>query len=120
MNKSYLFHLVILIGMSLPKIVANVNNKHSNDMKEKQLELLEKVKNGTLTPKQAQTELLGLFSVSGSAIDILIWLADCYYTIDEATVPKGGIDVAPQQVVGNISLNYKSYKQLRDIAEHYR
>ena len=69
---------------------------------------------------ELKEELLGLFSVSGSAIDILIWLADCYYTIDEATVPKGGIDVAPQQVVGNISLNYKSYKQLRDIAEHYR
>ena len=89
-------------------------------MKEKQLELLTKVANGEMTPEQAQPELLGLFSVSGSAIDILLWLADCYYTIDEATVPKGGIAVAPQQVVGNISLNYKSYKQLRDVAEHYR
>lgn len=39
-------------------------------MKEKQLELLEKVKNGTLTPKQAQKQLLGLFSVIPSAYGI--------------------------------------------------
>lgn len=46
-------------------------NKHSNDMKEKQLELLEKVKNGTLTPKQAQKQLLGLFSVIGRYVSEL-------------------------------------------------
>ena len=39
-------------------------------MKEKQLELLEKVKNGTLTPKQAQKQLLGLFSVIGRLNDM--------------------------------------------------
>lgn len=40
-------------------------------MKEKQLELLEKVKNGTLTPIQAQKQLLGLFSVIGRYVSEL-------------------------------------------------
>ena len=35
-------------------------------MKEKQLELLKKVKKGELTPEQAQKQLLCLFSVSAS------------------------------------------------------
>jgi len=58
--------------------------------------------------------------VSNSAIDIIKWMADCPYIIDQATVPKNGIDVAPKQVVGNMSLSYIKYKQLRDVAEHYR
>jgi hypothetical protein len=47
-------------------------------------------------------------------------MADCPYSIDKATPPKGGIDVEPIQVVGNMSLSYIKYKQLRDVAEHYR
>ena len=47
-------------------IVPNENNKYSNDMKEQQLELLTKVATGELSPKDAQTELLNLFSVMGS------------------------------------------------------
>ena len=44
----------------------NVNNKYSNDMKKQQLELLTKVANGEISPKDAQTELLNLFSIMGS------------------------------------------------------
>lgn len=69
---------------------------------------------------KALKELLDLFAVSGSAIQVIKWMADCPYTIDQATVSKDGIDAAPMQVVGNMSLSYLKYKQLRDVAEHYR
>lgn len=44
----------------------NINDKYLKDMKEQQLELHKRVKNGELTPEQAQIELWNLFSVMGS------------------------------------------------------
>lgn len=46
------------------KLNDNGNNKHSNDMKAEMYKILLEVDNGNLTPEQAQTELLGLFSVT--------------------------------------------------------
>lgn len=63
---------------------------------------------------------LNIQPVSCSAIDIVKWIADCPYVIDEATVPKMGIDANKNQVVGNISLSYVKWEQLRLIAQHYR
>lgn len=64
--------------------------------------------------------LFAIPDVNGSAIDIIKWMADSPYTIDSATVPKGGIDVAPKQVVDTLSLCYLKYRQLLDVAKHYR
>ncbi len=50
-------------------------------------------------------------------IDILKWIADCPYSIDEATICKLGIDAAPNQVVGNISLSYTVWKQLQEFVK---
>lgn len=89
-------------------------------MNMKIVEITEKLYKQEIDPNEAERLLLDLFAVSGSAIQVIKWMADCPYTIDQATVPKGGIDAAPMQVVGNMSLSYLKYKQLRDVAEHYR
>ncbi|MFW6247393.1 MAG: hypothetical protein ACOC22_04470 [bacterium] len=88
-------------------------------MKKKILEIIIQHKFEHISSEQAISEILDLFAVSDSAIDVILWLADCPYSIDQATVPKDGIDAAPRQVVGNMSLGYVKYKQLRDVAEHY-
>jgi hypothetical protein len=89
-------------------------------MNMKIVEITEKLYKQEINPNEAERLLLDLFAVSGSAIQVIKWMADCPYTIDQATVPKNGIDAAPMQVVGNMSLSYLKYKQLRDVAEHYR
>ena len=89
-------------------------------MNMKIVEITEKLYKQEIDPNEAERLLLDLFAVSGSAIQVIKWMADCPYTIDQATVPKDGIDIAPMQVVGNMSLSYLKYKQLRDVAEHYR
>lgn len=87
---------------------------------EKLSRILHDLEQGNINIELAKQQVLDLFAVSGSAIDVIKWMADCPYYIDQATVPKNGIDVAPKQVVGNMSLGYLKYKQLRDVAEHYR
>lgn len=89
-------------------------------MNMKIVEITEKLYKQEIDPNEAERLLLDLFAVSGSAIQVIKWMADCPYTIDQATVPKNGIDDAPMQVVGNMSLSYLKYKLLRDVAEHYR
>ena len=83
-------------------------------------QILTDLEQGKISSDHAEQQVLDLFAVSGSAIDVIKWMADCPYSIDQATVPKNGIEVAPKQVVGNMSLGYIKYKQLRDVAEHYR
>lgn len=87
---------------------------------EKLSRILHDLDQGSITVELAKQQVLDLFAVSGSAIDVIKWMADCPYSIDQATVPRNGIDVAPNQVVGNMSLTFLKYKQLRDVAEHYR
>ena len=67
-----------------------------------------------------QEQALRQANVSGSAIDVVKWIADCPINIDEATVPKAGIDAAPEQVVVNLSLSYKWWLKLKEVAEHCR
>ena len=35
------------------------------------------------------------------------------YIIDEATIPKDGIDIAPEQVVGTLHLSLAKYRRLK-------
>jgi len=55
---------------SKSSIVPNVNNKHSNNMKEQILQILTEVSKGEKCPEHAQIELLGLFSGSISIDEI--------------------------------------------------
>jgi len=87
---------------------------------EKLSRILHDLDQGNINVELAKQQVLDLFAVSSSAIDVIKLMADCPYSIDKATPPKGGIDVEPIQVVGNMSLSYIKYKQLRDVAEHYR
>jgi hypothetical protein len=89
-------------------------------MNMKIVEITEKLYKQEIDPNEAERLLLDLFAVSGSAIEVIKWMAECPYNIDQETVPKDGIDAAPMQVVGNMSLSYMKYKQLCDVAEHYR
>lgn len=45
-------------------------------------------------------------------IDAVKGVLDCPYMIDEATVPKGGIEVNPNQVVLNLSISLVRYREL--------
>ncbi len=53
-------------------------DKHSSDMKEQRLDILQKVANGELTPEQADKQLLGLSIVGVSlpieSFDVNDWL----------------------------------------------
>lgn len=39
-------------------------------------------------------------------------LEDCPYSVDQASVPKSGIESAPDQVVGTLSILYTKYQRL--------
>jgi len=67
-----------------------------------------------------ENKALSQTSVSGSAIEVLKWMADCPINVDEATVPKAGIESNPKQVVVTISVSYVKWKQLQDVVKHYR
>ena len=58
------------------------NDKHSSDMKEQRLDILQKVANGELTPEQADKQLLGLSIVGVSlpieSFDVDDWLGITY------------------------------------------
>ena len=70
--------------------------------------------------KREEKQALNLHSVSGSVIDVLKQMAECPNTVDSATVPKAGIEAAPEQVVVNLSVNYTKYKRLLEVVKHYR
>lgn len=42
-------------------------------------------------------------------------LLDCPYVLEEATIPKGGIEVAPQQVVGTMHVSLVRYQRLKQL-----
>jgi hypothetical protein len=52
----------------------------------------------------AATELRRLHEVNAELLEALKEICDCPQFVDEATVPKAGIEVAPQQVVINMSV----------------
>jgi hypothetical protein len=46
-------------------------------------------------------------------LEALQEIMDCPYDIDQATVPKAGIDAAPEQVVGMMSMALWKYRKAR-------
>ena len=58
----------------------------------------------TSRDKKAAAELRRLHAVNAELLEALEDLLDCPYDIDFATVPKAGIDAAPEQVVGTMSV----------------
>ena len=44
-------------------------------------------------------------------------ILECPYTIEPATVPKGGIDKAPEQVVGTMHVGLLKRRRLRAVVE---
>lgn len=49
-------------------------------------------------------EVLRLHEVNQELLEALKGICDCPQFVDEATVPKAGIEAAPQQVVVNMSV----------------
>lgn len=47
--------------------------------------------------------------------EVILEVLDCPYTIDPASVPKSGIEVAPEQVVGMLSIGLLKYRKLRSL-----
>jgi len=78
------------------------------------------IKSMLLSLETVIKEKSDLEKLNNNAFDLLKWMAECPYTIDSASVPLGGIDIAPKQVVGVLSLGYLKYKQLRDIVKEYK
>ena len=55
-------------------------------------------------------------------VSVIRSILECPRLLDEATVPKAGIDAAPNQVVFNISCAYLKVKDMQralDSYEHY-
>lgn len=40
-------------------------------------------------------------------------LLDCPYVLEEATIPRGGVEVAPNQVVGTVHISLGRMRKLR-------
>lgn len=47
-------------------------------------------------------------------------LNECPYVIEEATVPKAGVDVAPQQVVGTLHMSLARRRKLKGLVEQLK
>lgn len=55
-----------------------------------------------------------------AALEALEDLLDCPYDIDQATVPKAGIDAAPQQIVGTMCVSLARMRALRVAVKTFR
>jgi len=87
-------------------------------MKDKELtDILLLLAGGEISVEVARDRIMGL---SEGIRELLLWLSVCPYSIDAATVPSGGIDVSPNQVIGNMSLSYVKYRDLSDIVKDYK
>ena len=67
----------------------------------------------------AAEEILELFKVDQETVDLIKWLYESPYVIDSASIPKKGIEAAPNQVVGNLSLCWVKYEELKKIYKIY-
>ncbi len=52
--------------------------------------------------------------------NLLKSILDCPYVIDSATVPKAGIEIAPEQVAGNLSIAYLKIKRIEEFLNKIR
>jgi hypothetical protein len=59
------------------------------------------------------TELEASEAKLNEAMTLLSDIYDCPFALDEATIPRRGIEVAPQQVVGVISIGLLKYRRIR-------
>lgn len=61
----------------------------------------------------AAAELRRLYVVNQELLEALQELCECPQWVDEATIPKAGIDAAPQQVVINMSVGLVRLRNAR-------
>lgn len=87
---------------------------------EKLNKILQNLDQKKISVESAQKQVIGLFKPHHNTINIIKQISESPYIIDESTVPKLGVDSAPNQVVGNLCLSYVKHKQLSDIAEYYK
>ena len=74
---------------------------------------LERMSLSTKWDKQAAAELRRLNEVNQELLEALQELCECPQWVDEATIPKAGIDSAPQQVVINMSVGLVRLRNAR-------
>lgn len=60
------------------------------------------------------SQVLALIGALETARKVLDEMADCPSWVEQATIPKAGIDAAPEQVVVNMSCGYLKYKKMCD------
>jgi hypothetical protein len=63
--------------------------------------------------KDSAIELRRLHEVNQMLLEALKEICDCPQYVDEATVPKAGIEAAPQQVVVNMSVALVRLRKVR-------
>lgn len=51
---------------------------------------------------------------------VLKAIDECPYFLDEATIPKNGIDANPSQVVANMSISYVKLQKISEAVKKYR
>ena len=70
---------------------------------------------GQTTPTIADAKrICHCVNLHDELVEALENLLDCHLDIDRATVPKGGIDIAPQQVVFNASISYDRVQRAKN------
>jgi len=57
-------------------------------------------------PAPAAPDVAGL-------VEALTEILDCPYVLEEATIPRGGVEAAPQQVVGTLHVNLVRMRKAR-------
>ena len=74
---------------------------------------LERMSLSTKWDKQAAAELRRLYSANQALLEALQELCECPQWVYEETIPKAGIDTAPQQVVINMSIGLVRLRNAR-------
>lgn len=89
-------------------------------MKYKINDIINQLQEQEISHDEAKIQLHDLFDNNESILDLILWIADCPFYLDQATIPKNGIEINPKQVVGNMSMSYLKYKELCNIAEYLK
>ena len=85
-------------------------------MVEKIKEITKGIADGKYSTDDANVILFDLFKTNDEMVNLIRWLSSCPYLIDEDTVPRNGIDTTPEQVVGNMSIAYLMYLELKRLS----
>jgi len=88
--------------------------------REKLVVILGLVSDGEITIDEGCDYVLDLFELGKRGLELIEWMSDCPYRVDDATIPRVGIEVMPDRVVGNMSLSYVKYLELCDIGKCYK